>query len=293
MNFVTAFFFSPTLLLTFFVDYGMILVSEVWKVKQFLKIWVIVALLFLFSVSANAETEIKVIVNGVLVQSDALPKIINDRTFLPVRSVAEAFDAEVSFDGSTKTVTITKNDMKAELTVGSDKIYLGDKIIKIDALAFIDNDRCYVPVRAFADAFGFEIFWNGETKTVTLKSFDTAVREEKTADGSLYIYDEKERVVFFSNGTFWESFEYDKNGNTVFYENSNGFWIKDEFDESGKVTLRKTSALSYIKYSYDNYGNLIYMEDSNGNWSKTEYNEKGLPISFKNSYGYSENFLYE
>ncbi len=38
---------------------------------------------------------------------DVAPKIVNGRTFVPIRFISEAFGAEVSWDGATKTVTIT------------------------------------------------------------------------------------------------------------------------------------------------------------------------------------------
>ena len=39
---------------------------------------------------------------------DAAPTIINDRTLLPIRFIAESFKFDVAWDGETQTVTITK-----------------------------------------------------------------------------------------------------------------------------------------------------------------------------------------
>ena len=38
---------------------------------------------------------------------EVAPKIVNGRTFVPIRFISEAFGAEVSWDGATKTITIT------------------------------------------------------------------------------------------------------------------------------------------------------------------------------------------
>ena len=46
-------------------------------------------------------------VNGVDVTLDVPPMIVNDRTLVPVRAVAESFDATVEWDGGSKTVVIT------------------------------------------------------------------------------------------------------------------------------------------------------------------------------------------
>ncbi len=56
----------------------------------------------------------------------------------------------------------------------------------------------------------------------------------------------------------------DKNGNELYYENSNGSWIKRE---------------------YDSNGNQIYYENSDGDWSKNEYDSNGNEIYFESSDG--------
>ncbi len=56
----------------------------------------------------------------------------------------------------------------------------------------------------------------------------------------------------------------DKNGRTIYFESSNGFWRK---------------------YEYDSQGNRIYFENSNGFWAKYEYDSKGNEIYWENSGG--------
>ncbi len=46
-------------------------------------------------------------VNGAAVTLDAAPQIVNDRTLVPVRAIAESFGSTVDWDGNTKTVDIT------------------------------------------------------------------------------------------------------------------------------------------------------------------------------------------
>lgn len=46
-------------------------------------------------------------VNDEWIALDAPPRIVSDRTLIPLRAVAEAFGAQVSWDGDTQTVTIT------------------------------------------------------------------------------------------------------------------------------------------------------------------------------------------
>ena len=56
----------------------------------------------------------------------------------------------------------------------------------------------------------------------------------------------------------------DKNGRLIYFEDSNGFWIKREYDSNGNVIYRETSDGYWCKWEYDSNGNEIYCEDSDG-----------------------------
>ncbi len=57
---------------------------------------------------------------------------------------------------------------------------------------------------------------------------------------------------------------YDANGNLIYREKDNGFWVKKE---------------------YNTNGNEIYSENSNGFWYKKEYDDQGNKIYYEDSYG--------
>ena len=63
--------------------------------------------------------------NGVKIDTDTTAKIVNERTYLPIRAVIEAFGSEVQWDQSLKTVVITTEpiDAKAIFTAANDKSY--------------------------------------------------------------------------------------------------------------------------------------------------------------------------
>ena len=65
---------------------------------------------------------------------------------------------------------------------------------------------------------------------------------------------------------------YDTDGNLIYYENSDGYWVKRE---------------------YNAQGNQIYYENSNGYWSKSEYDANGNVIYYENSDGEIEDNRYE
>ena len=65
----------------------------------------------------------------------------------------------------------------------------------------------------------------------------------------------------------------DKNGNKIYCENSDGFWIKWEYDSNGNCIYYETSFKYWYKREYDSNGNVIYHENSYGN--TFDYRPKG------------------
>ena len=81
----------------------------------------------------------------------------------------------------------------------------------------------------------------------------------------------------------------DTNGNEIYFENSNGYWWKHEFDANGNRLSYENSNGYWCKYEYDSNGKEIYFENSNGGWYKYEYDSNGNEIYFKNSNGVIRN----
>jgi len=70
--------------------------------------------------------------NGVQVANDTEARIVNNRTYLPIRVVLEALDAKVSWDGETKTVIVEKT----ELDISSTEIDLIPKGLEVGKRAY-------------------------------------------------------------------------------------------------------------------------------------------------------------
>ena len=77
----------------------------------------------------------------------------------------------------------------------------------------------------------------------------------------------------------------DKNGKEIYYEDSNGFWYKQEFDSNSNLTHYKNSDGFWVKREYNSNGNETYHENSNGFWVKKEFDSNGNRTYFENSDG--------
>ena len=88
-----------------------------------------------------------------------------------------------------------------------------------------------------------------------------------------------------SSDGYWIKREYNTNGKEIYYETSNGVWIKREYNTNGKEIYYETSSGHWVKYEYDTNGNNIYYETSNGFWIKSEYDTNGNNIYYEQSDG--------
>lgn len=105
--------------------------------------------------------------------NDVAPKIVNDRTMLPARFVAESLGAVVTWNGEKQEVTIKGKNAKNEditilIYIDSDIAYVNDEQVKLDSPAFIENDRTYTPIRFISEQLGASVEWNETDKTVTI-----------------------------------------------------------------------------------------------------------------------------
>ncbi len=133
------------------------------------------------------QSQVKVAIDENAVTFDVPPFIEQDRTFVPVRAIFEALGAQVSWDGTTKTVTAKKDDTTVTLCIGKKEITVNGMGKELDIAPQIVHDRTLVPARAVSEAFGYNVGWDGESKTVLIT---TAVSQPEvlTVDSTAFSY---------------------------------------------------------------------------------------------------------
>ena len=98
------------------------------------------------------------VVDKQLFTMDAAPYVdSNWRTMVPIRALAEAFDATVTYDNDDRTVTIEYNEQTIVMTVDESAYTINGEEAEMDTEAVIKGDRTYVPVRFAAEAMGFTV----------------------------------------------------------------------------------------------------------------------------------------
>jgi len=108
------------------------------------------------------------LVNDKTVKLDASPKIVKDRTLVPLRFIAEAFGADVQWNSVFKLVIIKLGDKEIILQIGTSYASVGDKKYTLDTAPIIDKGYTMVPIRFIAEALNSSVEWDEKTKTVTI-----------------------------------------------------------------------------------------------------------------------------
>ena len=99
------------------------------------------------------------VVNNKIITGDAAPYIDNNwRTMVPIRALAESFDAEVIWNQDDSTVTINfDGDTQIVMTVGETAYTVDGAEATMDTEPVNAGDRVYVPVRFAAEGLGFNV----------------------------------------------------------------------------------------------------------------------------------------
>lgn len=99
------------------------------------------------------------------IKMDAAPYIAQDRTFVPIRFLANALGVDnenISWNNTTSTAKLTLGTITAELTVGKKQIITNGQAKAIDVAPKLNNNRTFLPARFVAEALGYQVdFING------------------------------------------------------------------------------------------------------------------------------------
>ena len=99
------------------------------------------------------------VVNNNVITGDAAPYVdSNWRTMVPIRALAEAFDAEVIWNQDDSTVTINfDGDTQIVMTVDEQTYTVNGAEATMDTEPVNAGDRVYVPIRFAAEGLGFSV----------------------------------------------------------------------------------------------------------------------------------------
>ena len=113
------------------------------------------------------DTKVKVYVNGQTPIFDVAPRIVEGRTLVPVRFIAEALNANVTYNQDTETVNI-QGQANISLKIKSRTALVNGQQVELDVPAEIENGRTMVPLRFISEGFKCKVNFYGQSNLISI-----------------------------------------------------------------------------------------------------------------------------
>lgn len=125
---------------------------------------------------------INIMYNGYFISfPDAVPEIIDGTTFVPAKAFMEALGAVVSYNGQTHVISAEFDDWSVGFLAGRDTMSYTEggatRERPIDFEPYIKNGVSFIPVRAVAETFGYDVYWDAWYDSVVI--VDTKIIAEE------------------------------------------------------------------------------------------------------------------
>lgn len=130
-------------------------------------------------------------VNDQAYNMEAAPFIESGRSFVPVRFLALSLgvlEENIQWSPAEQKVVLTKGDKVIGLTIGSPFLNDSDNISGMDVAPIIRNEYTYLPARYVAEAFGYQVGWDQNSRSVLVGPPGNLPKnpEEDTRNGQKY-----------------------------------------------------------------------------------------------------------
>lgn len=134
------------------------------------KIFAVILISFLLIPIANvyADDDIKVFYNGKEIFFYEKNIIINDRTLVQLRPIAEALDLQIEYTLDTGCVILSNADAVVTFQQNSNNVNVNGVDYTMNVPMIIRNNYSFVPIRDLVEPFGNNIEYNGANRTITI-----------------------------------------------------------------------------------------------------------------------------
>lgn len=116
--------------------------------------------------AASKTVETKLYLDGKMMDSKVKPMIVNNKTLVPLRIIAEGLGSQVDWNGKKKTVTVSKQSKTIQLTVNQKKAAVNGKSFVLEQPPMEVKGNTYIPLRFVGEQLGALVSWDGPTKSV-------------------------------------------------------------------------------------------------------------------------------
>jgi inhibitor of cysteine peptidase len=118
--------------------------------------------------TAKSSKPIQLLVDGKVTNTSVAPQLINNVVYVPIRQVAQTWDAKVSWNGKSKQITIRKDGNTFVLSIDKRNGLRNSRPITLNASPKVIKNSTMVPVRFFAESFGAQVSWNATQAKISI-----------------------------------------------------------------------------------------------------------------------------
>ena len=226
---------------------------------------------------ALAAVPVEVWLDGTpLTFTDAVPEVVEGRTFLPYRAVFTALGAEVSFEEDTRTAVAVRGEVTVRVPLGGTQVTVtedgADRLLEMDVASYVKDGRTYVPVRFMAQALGCLVGWDDANRTVILIDAQKLARE--AVAGQSYSMLERYRAFLagFQTGNWAVEGE-----------------LEHRIEENGTVLVTTGGQFSGLTAGENKMELSLTLDTDRSAWYQAQADAQGLTLE---QAGVTENDLY-
>lgn len=147
------------------------------------KIYISFLLCFFIIFSVSYAVDVRINFGAINMPEEAI--IVNDRTLLPLRVIAEIFGCEVRWNPAGVIGVKSGND-DIVLTLDSDCMVVNGETIMLDSPAILKNSTTMVPIKFFEDYIDAKIEWYEESGIVNIAISDSEIIKRAEAVSRSY-----------------------------------------------------------------------------------------------------------
>jgi len=118
---------------------------------------------------------VRVFLDTLPVEFDVPPAVVQGRTLVPFRAIAEALGAKVEWDQATQTAIARQDEVEVRVPLGSRVATRNGEALTLDVPAQVSDERILMPLRFFAEAFGCRVSWDQEAYAAVITSAPRAM----------------------------------------------------------------------------------------------------------------------
>jgi len=147
-----------------------------YHLRQCLRKVASLALLLLVSMGSatsviHADTPFQITVDGAWIQGEGTSFQRNGTIMVPIRVVAEAIGATVSWIPKERKIIVKKGEHNVQFLVGSKQAMINNKEEAILEVPEIREGKVFIPLRIAIESMGATIRWDASNHTAAIESF--------------------------------------------------------------------------------------------------------------------------